>query len=127
MKKKWGKKLVVAMLATVCVVTAVGCGKKETKADYQNTYDPSEFASASYHAGYMGSLCPEDSDASYTASVSFKDDQYVLTKEIVGPTTQVVGHNVDIDVKYVFSGSYTQDGDKYTLKAPEKCEWSEDY
>lgn len=125
MKTKWGKKLIAALVTAACIMGMTGCGSSGGKNTYANTYEPKDFAMNSYHPAFMGSICLEDSDASYTVTLKLEDDTYVLTKEIKGGTQSIGGYHVNIDVKYEFNGAYTKDGDECVLAVPEKCDWSE--
>lgn len=135
-KGKAGKKWMAALLAVGCLFVA-GCGKgadsRESgqaageKKTYQNTYAGVEFASYSYHSGFMSAVCESGGESSYTVTLEVDGENYTLTKEIIGPEDPMQGNDVNLQLKFVFYGTCTAKWDGYTLSVPEKCEWSEDW
>lgn len=122
------RKILTVILALSIVLTLAACGDKSGDksggSDVAGTYTMaltfSDFGDKSNHSGYLG-YSGSDQTTSQTNTLELKSDgTYTLTKHM-----EDTGMLIKVD--YVFSGSYTAEGQTVTLKAAEKCTYSEDW
>lgn len=123
MKTKYSKILTVILTLSI-VLTLAACGGKSGGSDVAGTYTMaltfSDIGENSNHSGYLG-YSGSDQTTSQTNTLELKSDgTYTLTKHM-----EDTGMLIKVD--YVFSGSYTAEGQTVTLKAAEKCTYSEDW
>lgn len=103
----------------------VDASKKTEKKTYTNEYALADVAEKMYQTGYFVNL--SEDGGTYVVTLELDGENYTLTKHIIGPDAERSGLSLKMDLSFAYSGTYTQEGDKVTLKVPEKCEWSEDW
>ena len=102
-------------LLMVCALTACGGGgSKSVAGTYTVTMDAEECANNLVHNGYLAASVPTE----VNTLVLNDDNTYTYTTHI---TTEKNG----VELKYVFTGTYTNTDAEVTLEAPTDCEFSE--
>lgn len=120
MKKKVIAGLAVAAVMAVSSIAFTACGGTKT---YSNSYAKAvDFATETYHTGYVSGSFGEN--ASYVVTLEISGSAYTLTKEVNSESTAKVGAAT---LKFAFSGTCKTSGSTVTLSAPTQCEWSENW
>lgn len=121
------KKFAVLMLA---LVLTLSCCAALADSTYTHFYPTEELAGVTDLNGFI-----TGSGMTEMNTLVLKDDgTYEYTKLLgtitdAGEVTEITTENgtMRYEVSYVYTGSYTQEGDQVTMNVPEECVFSEDW
>lgn len=121
------KKFAALILA---LVLALSCCAALAESTYIHTFTAEELAGNTDMNGFVSALALTERN-----TLVLKDDgTYEYTKlmayiDEAGEVIEVTSENgtMRFEIRYVYTGTYTQDGDQVTLNVPDDCEFSEDW
>ena len=121
------KKFAALILA---LVLALSCCAALAESTYIHTFTAEELAGTTDMNGFVSALALTERN-----TLVLKDDgTYEYTKlmayiDEAGEVLEVTNENgtMRFEIRYVYTGTYTQDGDQVTLNVPDDCEFLEDW
>ena len=121
------KKFAALILA---LVLALSCCAALAESTYIHTFTAEELAGNTDMNGFVSALALTERN-----TLVLKDDgTYEYTKlmayiDEAGEVIEVTSENgtMRFEIRYVYTGTYTQDGDQVTLNVPNDCTFSEDW
>lgn len=121
------KKFAALVLA---LVLALSCCAALAESTYIHSFSAEELAGNTDMNGFVSALAlterntlvlKDDGTYEYTKLMAYIDD--------AGEVMEVTNENgtMRFEIRYVYTGSFTQDGDQVTLNVPDECIFSEDW
>lgn len=121
------KKIAALILA---LALALSCAAALADNAYTRTFTAEELAGTTDMNGFVSALALTELN-----TIVLKDDgTYEYTKLMAyigenGEVVEVTSENgtMRFEIRYTYTGTYTQDGDQVTLNVPDECVFSEDW
>ncbi len=121
------KKIAALILA---LVLALSCAAALADTAYTHAFTAEELAGTTDMNGFVSALALTELN-----TIVLKDDgTYEYTKLMAyigenGEVVEVTNENgtMRFEIRYTYTGTYTQDGDQVTLNVPDECVFSEDW
>lgn len=118
MKKNLMKTLALTLAVaslSVAAISFAACGETDVSGTYKYSMDADDVAGNLYNNGFLVAVSATQEN---TLVLDATTMTYTLTKEVTAPANSV-------DLKYVFTGTYTNDGYEVTLSKATDCTFDE--